>query len=241
MKDWDASKSQSRCPNQDSFLSWPPQLPQARRGQHLYRRPQHEAALCKMRAHCPTTSLILLLLCYAPLPIHSHGVQSPQRCSIFFPDLAVQTIIFPSVPWWDLASLLHTGMQSITLTTQCPVCFATTFWAILPLLLARQCAGVLCRDAEMLLKSTCDISIQSLPHLAQGNFSAIRCMDQTGQGRKVLTLWGVTAALSAGPIRLLEKPVETHLKFKPSYRVCPVFSSFLTLKGILFFPVEEDV
>lgn len=93
-----------RCPNwEDPFLSCPSQLPQARRGQHLYRRPQNGAACCKMKANFLTTSLtLLLLLCYAPLPIHSHGVH---LLTVSFPDLAAQTIVFLSIPWWDLLSL----------------------------------------------------------------------------------------------------------------------------------------
>lgn len=105
----------------------------ARRGQHLCGRPQNESACCKMKADFLNISLTLLLLCYAPLPIHSHGVNllTGHGCPIFFPDPAAQTFLSHG----ETKCLCPSYRDAEYITCcMCPVCFATMLWAILPLL-----------------------------------------------------------------------------------------------------------
>lgn len=111
-----------------------------------------------MKAHSPATSLILLLLCYAPLPIHSHGVYLLKGAKSSFQ-------IWQLKP---LSSLLsHGEIQHLSFIQGCRVQHSphSALFALPPhsgpfclFFPARQFAGRLCRGAEILLKSTCDTS-----------------------------------------------------------------------------------
>lgn len=113
MKDWDISKphpkmSKPRRPMSKPRrpLSWSLQVPQARRGQHLCRRPQNKAACYKMRAFL-TISLIFLPASEIQAFLYV------MSCIFILPDFPERIFIFPikSRPVRELSEIAEANLS----------------------------------------------------------------------------------------------------------------------------------